>query len=181
MGELQAGVRQPDQRSCGATCLVVARALVDPDYAALVEDPDTFRSEVLGMHRRTTSLADVRGHVQAPWPRALGTPPWAVARQLAWTTHTDYEVSPVRAGGRDAAYDALLASGSPAALYVGDRWLARHVVLVIGRQGEALEIYEPARGVLAARDREHFVSGELGLAGWQVPWFSVHPARRSPA
>ena len=75
------GLRQPDQRSCGAACLVVARMLLDPAYADLAAR--AFRPEVLGMHGRVTGPVDARGALQVPWPRALGTPPWAVARQLS--------------------------------------------------------------------------------------------------
>ena len=178
MGDALASFKQPDQRSCGATCLVVARALLDDAYAARVEEPRTFRAEVLAMHRRTTSLADVRGHLQVPWPRAIGTPPWAVASQLEWTAGCGYDVIPVRQGFRHQAFDRLLAAEVPAAIYVGDRWLPRHVVLVIGHKGEALDLYDPGRGVLAARDRAHFVDGELSLSGWQVPWMVVAPERR---
>ncbi len=182
MGDLLASFKQPDQRSCGATCLVVARALLDEGYAARVEEPKRFREEVLAMHRRTTSLADVRGHLQLPWPRAIGTPPWALARQLEWTAKCEYDVVPVRPrvgwSARNEAFDRLLAADVPAAIYVGDRWLPRHVVLVIGHKGEALDLYDPGRGVLAARDRAHFVDGELSLSGWQIPWMAVVPERQ---
>ena len=53
MSDLLASFKQPDQRSCGATCLVVARALLDDAYAARVEEPRTFREEVLAMHGAT--------------------------------------------------------------------------------------------------------------------------------
>ena len=178
MGDALASFKQPDQRSCGATCLVVARALLDDGYARRVEEPKVFRAEVLAMHRRTTSLADVRGRLQLPWPRAIGTPPWAMATQLEWTARSEYDVVPVRQGGRSHAFDQLLAAEVPAAIYVGDRWLPRHVVLVIGRKGEALDLYDPGRGVLASRDRAHFVDGELSLSGWQVPWMVVVPQRQ---
>jgi len=178
MGDSLASFKQPDQRSCGATCLVVARALLDDAYARRVEEPKVFRQEVLAMHRRTTSLSDVRGRVQLPWPRAIGTPPWAMARQLEWTARCEYDVVPVRQGGRHHGFDQLLAADVPAAIYVGDRWLQRHVVLVIGRKGEALDLYDPGRGVLASRDRAHFVDGELSLSGWQVPWMVVAPRRQ---
>jgi hypothetical protein len=178
MGDSLASFKQPDQRSCGATCLVVARSLLDDAYARRVEEPKVFRAEVLAMHRRTTSLSDVRGHLQLPWPRAIGTPPWAMARQLEWTAKCEYDVVPVRQGGRNQAFDQLLAAEAPAAIYVGDRWLPRHVVLVIGRKGEALDLYDPGRGVLGSRDRAHFLDGELSLSGWQIPWMVVAPQRR---
>jgi len=178
MGDSLASLKQPDQRSCGATCLVVARALLDDQYAQRCEEPARFREEVLAMHRRTTSLADVRGHLQLPWPRAIGTPPWAMASQLEWTAKCEYDVVPVRQGGRHQAFDQLLAAEVPAAIYVGDRWLPRHVVLVIGHKGDALDLYDPGRGVLASRDRAHFVDADLSLSGWHVPWMVVAPQRQ---
>ena len=76
---------QPDRVSCGATCLVVARMIEDHAYGEYIgaapSVADRFRAEVLAMHRRVTAPAD-GGRLQVPWPRALGTPPWAVARQL---------------------------------------------------------------------------------------------------
>ena len=66
--------------------LVVERALRDEGYAHLLLAGDLearFRAEALGMHRRTTGLVSLAGRLQLPWPRALGTPPWAVAGQLA--------------------------------------------------------------------------------------------------
>jgi catechol 2,3-dioxygenase-like lactoylglutathione lyase family enzyme len=178
---------QPDQRSCGATVLVVARLLTDPAYAPFVRSPWAFRAEVLAMHRRVTSPADVRGRLQLPWPRALGTPPWAVAHQLAGTTGVEHDVRLLR-GRRDAAYDDIVAATTdrhPVPVYVGSRCLPRHVVLAVGTVGEgdrALRFYEPSRGRLVDVDRAAFLAGALDLAGWGTPWFSVLPrARRTPA
>lgn len=178
---------QPDRRSCGAAVLVVARLLADPSYAPFVGSAEAFRSEVLAMHRRVTSPADVRGRLQLPWPRALGTPPWAVAHQLEGTTGVEHDVRVLR-GGRDAAYDEIVAAtatGHPVPVYVGSRCLPRHVVLALGTAGEggtALRVYEPSSGRLVDVGRAAFLDGELGLAGWDTPWFSVLPrARRTPA
>ena len=177
-------LRQPDQRSCGATVLVVARLLHDPAYGRFVATPEDFRSEVLAMHRRVTSLADARGRLQLPWPRALGTPPWAVARQLEGTTGVEHDLRWVRAG-RESAYTGIVAATGtrqPVPLYVGNRWLPRHVVLVLGEVGRALRVYEPSRGQLVDVPRSAFLAGTLELAGWDTPWFSVLPrGRRTPA
>ena len=90
-------LRQPDRRSCGAASLVMARRLVHPRYARLVSDQETFAHEAATLHRRLTSLADTAGGWQVPWPRALGTPPWAVARELRLLRET------VQLHGKDAA------------------------------------------------------------------------------
>lgn len=177
-------LRQPDRRSCGATVLVVAQLLTDPSYAAFVATPDSFRAEVLAMHRRVTSPADVRGRLQIPWPRALGTPPWAVAHQLEGTTGIEHDIR-LLLDERESAYDDLVAATRqrhPVPLYVGNRWLPRHVVLVLGEVGHALRVYEPASGRLVDARRADFLTGTLELAGWDTAWFSVLPrGRHSPA
>jgi hypothetical protein len=187
---------QPDRRSCGATVLVVARMLVDPAYAELVatgRHPVTgyalpgdvagrFRHEVLGMHHRVTGAVDAAGHLQLPWPRSLGTPPWAVARQLA---ATDGETLPrvhhsVRSARsrRGEVFDEILAATSrsrPVPFYVGDRWAPRHVVLGLGEVEGRLRCYEPAAGCPVDVERDSFVRNRLDLAGWDRPWLVVLP------
>lgn len=181
---------QPDARSCGAAALVVARAAVDEGYAELLvrgRHPGTglamsgspaerFHDETLSMHRRVTGLADVAGRLQPPWPRALGTPPWSVARQLS-SRATPYVVRQAvlrRAHVLDALLPAL-DRGRPVALYVGDRWLPRHVVLALGADDGALHCYDPAAGGPRVVDREAFESGPLPFGRWTRPWFVVRP------
>ncbi len=165
-------------------CSWSPKLLADPSYGALVATPDAFRTEVLDMHRRVTSLADVRGRPQLPWPRAIGTPPWAVARQLEGTTGIEHDIL-LLLDERESAYDDIVAATAarlPVPLYVGSRWLPRHVVLVLGEVGRSLRIYEPSRGRLVDVTRASFLAGTLDLAGWDTPWFSVLPrARRTPA
>ncbi len=173
MAEQLAGLRQPDQRSCGPSCLVAARMLLDPAYAAGVS-ADTFADEVLQLHRRVTRPIDTRGALQLPWPRALGTPPWAVAHQLS--AIDDERTYAARLALRRArAFDRLAAAEAPSVLYVGSRWLPRHVVLVVGVGDDWLRIYEPSSGRLVRVTREAFVGASLGLAGWPKPWFTVTP------
>jgi hypothetical protein len=163
---------QPDRRSCGAAVLVAARALVDPPYAALVADPARFRGEVLGMHRRVTGPVGLDGRLQLPWPRAIGTPPWAVARQLTATLGTPY-----RTARADHDRIARATVDGPVAIYIGNRWLPRHVVLATSSHHDVLRVYEPASGRWVDLRR-----GPVRLAGWDRLWFSVLPrARRTPA
>ena len=177
MAEFPDGLEQPDQRSCGAACLVAAQGLRDPDYRQKVSDPGAFRAEVLAMHARITSSVDVSGHIQPPWPRALGTPPWAVANQLAGTTGVSYRSVPVRWRDGSTAYDELVGLREPAALYVGNEWLPRHVVLVLEGSDTRLRVYEPASGRVVTVVRDRFVDHELRLGGWDTRWFSVVPGR----
>lgn len=166
---------QPDRVSCGATVLVVARMIRDHAYGEYIgaapSVADRFREEVLAMHRRVTGPMD-RGRLQLPWPRALGTPPWAVARQLG-----DRDVRWVRTSPA-AGYDAVTAATrdrQPVPVYVGSRWLPRHVVLALGEHGGALRFFEPARGRLIDVSPAEFATGRLGLAGWDHAWWAVLP------
>ena len=127
------------------------------------------------MHRRLTSLADTVGGWQAPWPRPLGTPPWAVARELRLLTGVPYAVRVVRLDRR--VWPCLAAAGPtrPAAVFVGDRWLPRHVVLVTGVDDSGATTYEPASGLTGPVARERWERDDLALAGWDRPWLVVSP------
>lgn len=175
-------LRQPDQRSCGAATLVVARMLRDPSYVE--EARWRFAHECVAMHRRVTSLSDVRGRLQVPWPRVLGTPPWAVAHQLAWTTGVPYRSRTIRPERRVPLLgDALsaVARGLPVALYVGNDRLPRHVVLLVEACDDTRPTaYEPGSGELVRFTPQQFVDATLDLGGWSRPWFLVSPRETLP-
>ncbi len=154
----------------------MARRLVHPRYAGLVRDQATFGHEASTLHRRVTSLSDTAGGWQLPWPRALGTPPWAVARELRLLTGVPYAVHQVRLPRRVWTLLQDAAPARPAAVFVGDRFLPRHVVLVTGVEGEQARTYEPASGLDLTVGRQRWEQGDLGLAGWGRPWFVVSPA-----
>ncbi|MBL0748686.1 hypothetical protein [Nocardioides baculatus] len=170
-------LRQPDRRSCGAAALVMARRIVHPRYAGLVGDQATFAHEAVTLHRRLTSLADTAGGWQVPWPRSLGTPPWAVARELRLLTRVPYDVRTVRLGRRVWPHLAHVTPTRPAAVFVGDRFLPRHVVLVTDVERDITRTYEPASGLDLEVSRGRWESGDLGLAGWDRPWLVVSPRR----
>ena len=169
-------LQQPDRRSCGAASLVMARRLVHPRYAGLVRDQATFAHEASTLHRRITSLSDTAGGWQVPWPRAIGTPPWAVARELRLLTDVRYAVRPVRLRRRVWHHLQRVTAGRPAAVFVGDRFLPRHVVLVTGVADGRARTYEPASGLMVDVRRDRWEHGDLALAGWDRPWFVVSPA-----
>jgi hypothetical protein len=173
-------LRQPDRRSCGAASLVMARRLVHPRYAGLVSDQHTFAHEAATLHRRLTSLADTAGGWQVPWPRALGTPPWAVARELRLLTGLPYAVRVVRL--HRGVWPSLerVAPEHPAAVFVGDRLLPRHVVLVTGVEHDHARTYEPASGLELRVSRERWEGGDLDLAGWDRPWLVISLRRSAP-
>jgi hypothetical protein len=177
------GLVQPDERSCGAAVLVAAQLLTTPPSAKVAATPGWFRTEVLALHRRITSTRDVSGRWQLPWPRLIGTPPWAIAHHLSAVTGRPHHAQLVI--NRDAAFEQLTAAtnGSAVPLYIGNRWLPRHVVLVTGLAPEgALHCYDPARGTVVTMTREAFVSGQLAGSRWHRPWFTILPrGRRTPA
>jgi hypothetical protein len=166
---------QPDRRSCGAAVLIMARRLMRPHYAARVADQAAFDREVVALHRRITSIVDTRGGLQVPWLRAIGTPPWAAARELRLLTGVPYAVHPTRRRGAAWQHLQHATPSRPMAAYVGDRWAPRHVVLVIGRVDEGVWVYEPARGHVTLVSRARWDEGPLRLAGWNQPWFVCAP------
>jgi hypothetical protein len=173
-------LQQPDRRSCGAAALVMARRLAHAPYAGLVADQETFAREATTLHRRITSLADTAGGWQVPWPRALGTPPWAVARELRLLTGVDYGVRVVRLRRRVWPHLGDTTARRPAAVFVGDRWLPRHVVLVTGTVDDDAMTYEPSSGLTRAVSRARWERGDLRLAGWDRPWLVVGPSGPAP-
>lgn len=183
-------LRQPDARSCGAATLVVARALLDEDYAEMLlegvhpvtgwtvpgEVGQRFAAETLAMHQRITSPVDVLGRLQPPWPRLLGTPPWAVARQLSGPgiRYVVRQAVAGRAGVLDDVRRAVRA-GAPVPLFVGDRWAPRHVVLALEARDDDLVCFDPAAGRTVRVTGAAFTAGRLGLGRWDRTWFVVRP------
>lgn len=186
-GLLTAGHRQPDQLSCGATAGVLAAALLDPPLAeSLRGTPERFQQEVLALHRRLTGLRGADGNTQLPWPRALGTPPWALERHLEVVTGRPQRTRLLRgpAGARTRVRMArALEQGTPVAVYVGSALMPRHVLLAVPRtvpgaarvaEPPAVALYDPASG--RVRSEELGPDGANRLArGWPVPWFAVLP------
>jgi len=182
-------MQQPDPTSCGAASLVVAQMAKDPAYAEFMmtgKHPgsglmlagslaDRFGAETLAMHERVTGIADAKGRAQMPWPKSLGTPPWAVARQMSAVTGTSYDTSVINPFNRRSALKQIRSAtedGNVVPLYVGNRWSPRHVVLVLN---DDLDVYEPAAGKRVRISEDDFVKGKLDLGGWEKPWVSVLP------
>ncbi len=154
--------------------LVMARMLGEPDYARWLrgaDDPATrFADEALRTHRRTNRMVDAGHRLQLPWPRALGTQPWALAHELRGR----HRVVLVR--NRAGSWRQIVQADQLVPLYVGSRLLPRHVVLVTGRDAEdRVRVYEPGSGDTVRVDRQDFLAGRLRLAGWDRPWFVVLP------
>lgn len=180
LGPEAAPAVQVDGTTCGAAVLVLLAADGDPAVAARLERgpagtsaASRFAALQRAVQRRSTRTA----LLGAPWPRALGTPPWAAARVARWGS--------VRYGHRvvddtdpgDLArvrerVEGSLARGVPVPLYAGGdttRGLAaavpRHVVLALpgGPPGTVL-VYEPGSGALHEVPADDLWSGEQPLA-----------------
>ena len=187
LGVLEEAGRQHDGSSCGAAVLAMVAALGDPALENWLitgsvgaprppelRDATPGQLEVLAglpierrvvvlqrvLKRRATSIAGAG----MPWPGALGTPPWGLARTARFPGVT-YRQHPV--DDDDASHlrqvldriDAASSRGIPVPLYTGGdttRGLAaavpRHVVLVVGSAPGGLRIWEPGEG------RTHTVS-----------------------
>lgn len=194
----RAPVRQ-SQVTCGSTSLTVARMLVDPLFAREVVEGGAHGCDLPGgntrdgrlgaiertVMARTNSLVGPGGRWQLPWPRRLGTPPWGARRELedgAADVGARYEVAWCRLGGEErlrrhhGEIRQRVREGRPAILYIGNRWLPRHVTLVIAPEsGEGLAVYDPAVGRVQELPADAFAGRRLGMAGWDVPWCVVQP------
>jgi len=195
---LASGLVQPDRTTCGSSVLVVARLLGDPSYAAfLVEGAtpaavhhtaatirDRFDRETLAMHRVTAGFHGSDGRWQLPWPRALGTSPWALAREMtarAGQRAGRHAARLILPGQRSRTFErivSLAGAGHAVPLYVGNRWSPRHVVLVLPTADlpwDQILVYDPATGHRSLVERRDFSDGRLQMAGWHVPWLVVVP------
>jgi hypothetical protein len=148
---LRAGLVQPDQRTCGSASLTVARMVTRPAYAEFIAtgtDPDTgrtvpgtirrrFQAEALALHPRTNGFLDAQMRLQLPWPRALGTAPWAAANEMTASCGvpgSSYSARLILPNRRGQAYDAVrdaAGDGHPVPVFVGNSWSPRHIVLAL--------------------------------------------------
>jgi len=191
---LDSGLVQPDQTTCGSSVLVVVRMLRDPMYAAFMVNgsstaaggatgtvQDRFRQAALAMHRLTSGIRTTGGGFQLPWPSSLGTQPWALAREMSALTGRSYGVQLTVGSQRSRMFrriSSLARGGTPVPLFVGSRWLPRHVVLALPTTelpSDQVLIYDPASGRRYPIKAGDFAAGSLDVAGWQVPWAAITP------
>ena len=199
---LSAGSQGPQQQSpttCGSACATVARMLVDAPFARWITDgeghpipgaegstrAERFASWERAVQARTNAWSSPAGGLSVGWPRGLGTPPWGLKHELehgASRIGTRYRIVSVRGHSEEslrARYRRLLdlvVEGEPAALYVGNALLPRHVSLVLpSARAGGLDVYEPYSGRVLALREQAFVTKALDLGGWRVPWILVQP------
>ncbi len=162
-------LKQPDPRSCGAASALAAKAILTGWRPAAGVGAD---AEIKDEHRVLTSATSARDRFQIPWPRALGTPPWAIVNLLR--VLTGQHIATVFARPRPAiAYEVVreqLAS-RPVVVYIGSRWLPRHVILAVAALDGAVQVFDPARGRLVRVTEEEWAGNHIGVAGWSHVWF----------
>jgi len=125
-----------------------------------------------------------------PWPQAYGTPPWRVDNvvRFARLRFRGRLIDDARADEVDALASharAALADGIPVPLYVSgdsagglEALVPRHVVLLVGVDGDDFLIYEPSSGAL---HRHRFVAGggkAAALGNWNRVAWAVLPKVR---
>lgn len=174
--------------------LVTGRLATDPDearppelaganlgsLALLAEAPASRR--FAAVHRVYKRRSTARGLLGMPWPGALGTPPWGAARVarfpgVRYTHHPLDDADPDDLGAVLDAVGAATAAGIPVPLYSGGDtargWstaVPRHVVLAVGRTGDALRVFEPGRGRLLTAPRGALLAAQApqpALGGWK--------------
>jgi hypothetical protein len=164
-----AGLRQRDGVTCGPTVAVVAGALLDPAYRAILDQVQLFDDEQDRVHRLVNRL----------WPRRLGTTPAGVTRAINAHSPVRYRWRLFRGllpGGRDDLADVLrsVRSGRPVAVLIG-RFLPRHWVLVVDAGAGRLHCYEPSSGQVRAVAIDTVRRGALTGLGFPTPFAFVLP------
>lgn len=202
----------PAQTS-GVTCAVAALAAIASrhGFAGYASASAARAAEVQSRLHRIASRTGI------PWPRMLGTAPWALSRLASAATGKPYAVFgwcagtangpdsrapypprmpglPRRLFGRSSGGDALLAAidaDEDCLIYVGgssrrrglDRWIARHVVAVLGRESDRsmVRIFEPSSGRTHSVEIGHLMepSGRSRpeFGNWCFPILVVAPRR----
>ena len=178
-------LRQLGPTTCGPTCAILLRVLLDPAYALWLTTGDHLEPERSGdglpfeqrfrcQQQAVHSSLTRRAIGPAPWPRALGSPPWALAGFLnRFTGLTGGHFGWVPVDGDNPVHlrrclEAVLrgvAAGLPVPVYVG-RHVDRHVVLAIATRPEAVVVYDPAAGAIVDVPLADWEAGQVGIAGW---------------
>lgn len=187
--------------ACGSAALVVARMLVDPRMARWVttgaragagpadgtSEQQRFASCERAVSGRTNALWAGGGRLNLPWPRSLGTPPLGALAELehgAARPGARYRLDVLRWSREEelrsgfAGLVAGLAADLPALLYVGNRVLPRHCVLLMPGGAGRLMVYDPARGSVTVLTTDRYADRRLALSGWHVPWLVLRPRGR---
>lgn len=212
-GPVQVGgvrVAQPDGVTCAATGLLLLNAACDPALATWLEagevparlPPELARVAAADLAqtdpRRRLALAVAAVHERATratlgpfrWPRALGTPPWGVAREarVPGVVYRHRAVDDRDERLMDEVIELLVRAttrGIPVPVYSGGDWgrgwmtaMPRHLVLALPTdRPDRLRIYEPGGGrihTIAPDELRARTSPHVALGGWtHLAWVLV--------
>jgi len=168
-------LRQRDGLTCGPAAVVVAGALLDPDYRAKLAQPAWFDAEQSRIHRAVNWV----------WPRRLGTTPMAIAGAVSvhsarYGVRYRWRLCRGLFGRRDRLADVLrvVGDGWPVAMLVG-RFIPRHWVLIVDVSGEKLECYEPSSGEVRSVEVDAVRRSRLSGLGFPRPFAFVLPGSSS--
>ncbi|WP_026460320.1 hypothetical protein [Schaalia suimastitidis] len=170
---------QVNGQTCGIAALATfaARCGQLPAYA----DPKQAEAIQLRLHQ-------VASRVGVPWPRALGTSPWALAHLASAASGVQYRAVPWN--GRTACLlDEAVAANADTFLYVGgagrplDRFVPRHVVVVLGAESAgrvgSYAVFEPSSGavydVAVSTVRDGSSAGVAAFGNWRHVLAAVVP------
>jgi hypothetical protein len=179
-------LRQQSAAHGGAAAVILMRVLLDPAFALWLttgirleddrgEDGLPFEQRFRAQQDAVAAAVNRRAVGPAPWPRFLGSPPWALARFInRFTTLTGGRFSWVplvdaRWQRRAAALDAVAAAASaglPVPLVLegsGDR--AMMLAVWAPDPMGALRCYDPAAGLVVDVARSELDAGRVGIAG----------------
>lgn len=159
---------QVNDTTCGVASLAVFCARADEHNGGELADYAAYSAEeVASIQRRLHQEASWTG---LPWPRFLGTSPWAIARLARRKTGKPHRIR-LWTCTQVARARKARAQGNDVFIFVGGRLLPRHVVLMLGAEDSGsdhsgkVQIFEPGTGIV------HEVECP---DGW-VPWRGKAP------
>ncbi|WP_115727778.1 hypothetical protein [Actinomyces culturomici] len=171
--------KQVDPTTCGIATLAVLAARADADPAYLGEDRDS-------VVRTQKELHAIAARVGAPWPQALGTSPWSLARLARVATGLRHRIV-LRGKDLRPRIDAALARGRDVLVYTGGSKIPlsglvpRHVVLLLAHAAPdgRYAIFEPSSGRVFRVDPDDFYAGaeaaRPALGHWDRVLLAVIP------
>jgi hypothetical protein len=161
-------LRQRDGVTCGPSVVIVAGALLDPDYATGLAAAGWFDTEQGRVHRAINRI----------WPRFLGTTPAAVAHAVnAHSGRLHYRWRSIRRHDHLLDVREAVLLGRPVPMLVG-RLVPRHWVLLVDVEGtRAFRCYEPSSGEVRIVTAEAIRRARLAGLGYPRPFTFVLPSR----
>lgn len=176
---------QSDSRTCG---IAACAAFIARNGGSTAQNFRHYQNATTDqVHRFQTDLHRVASRTGFPWPRALGTAPWALQALAAQVTGHPFAVKIWNEAVAQEAQN-VWESGQDAFIYTGERLIPRHVVLILGKGSvdaahRHVTIFEPATGSLFQISPDELASQQWsGHAGkphwgwWSRPLLAVLPA-----